>query len=117
MMVGIGKESNAKEWMEANKVKIPFPLLLDPEAKLYRELGLERSVAGVWRIPLLLDFSEKSLAGKLNTVHFEGDDLYMLAGDYIVDSSGKLVLAYSAVTSHDRPSVEEILAVLDKATI
>lgn len=115
-MVGFGEEANAKEWMDANKVNFPFPLLLDPEAKLYRELGLKRSIVGVWDIPLLVDLAEKALAG-LKGGHFEGDDLYMLAGDYIVDSSGKLILAYSTANSHDRPNVEEILAALNKMAV
>lgn len=115
-MVGIGAESNAKEWQEANKTTFPFTLVLDPENKLYRDLGLKRSVGGVWNIPVLVGFAEKLVAGKLHLEHFEGDDLHVLAGDFIADSKGELVLAYGSVNSDDRPSVDAILAALDKAT-
>ncbi len=116
VMVGFGVESNAKEWMKANSSKFPFPFVLDPEFKLYRELGIKRSVAGVWTVPILVGFAENLLAGTLNVDHFEGDDVHVLAGNYITDSSGKLVLAYSGETSEDRPSIQDILTALDSAT-
>lgn len=102
VMVGFGP--NGKEWMEANKVDFPFPLFLDPETKLYRDLGLKRSVAKVWTLPILVDFAERIIAGTLNVHHPDGDDVHMLGGDYITDSSGNLVLAYSGKTSSaERP--------------
>lgn len=117
VMVGIGTESNAKEWMEANKAKFPFPLVLDREQSLYRELGMKRSVAGVWTVPILVDFAEQIVAGTLHIEHFDGDDLHMLAGDYITDASGKVLLAYHGKTSDDRPSVDMILATLDNTNV
>lgn len=115
MMVGIGTESNAREWQEANKIKFPFTLVLDPEMKLYRELGLKRTAVGVWTVPVLVDFAEKMIAGKLDLEHFEGDDLHLMGGDFVTDSTGKLVLAHGGVSSEDRPSVDAILFALDKA--
>ena len=115
VMVGIGTEANAKDWMQTNKDRFPFPLLLDSEMRIHREVGLKRSVAGVWSIPVLIDFAEKLVANKLHVEHYDGDDLHILAGDFLTDSSGKLELAYLGSSSDDRPSVETILAALDKA--
>ncbi len=115
-MVGIGTQSNAKEWKEANKDQFPYPLILDEEVAFYRKLGIRRSVTGVWTIPVLIDFAEKHLAGTLTLEHFEGDDVHVLAGDFISDSSGKMILAYCSASSDDRPSVKTIIAALDAAS-
>lgn len=116
VLVCFGKLSNAKEWREANNAKFPFPLFLDPETKLYRELGLKRSASKVWTMHVLVDFAEKALAGKLSMNHFEDDDVHVLGNDFISDPSGKLVLAYNAARSDDRPSMEVIYAALEAAS-
>lgn len=116
VLVGIGKLSNAREWKEANRVRFPYPLVLDPETKLYRELGQKRSVAGVWMMSALVDFAEQEVAGTLVLEHFEGDDVNLLAGDFISDPSGTLILAHVGTAYNDRPSIEAILAALDAAS-
>ena len=111
--MGTGTEENAKVWAEANK--FPFPLLLDPEIQLYRSLGLKRFVGGIFGLQVLFDFIEAEVAGKLIIDHFDGDDPNLNAGDYIADSSGKLVMAFNGRVYKDRPSVDAILAALDAA--
>ena len=115
VMVGIGTEPNAKKWMESNSSTFPFPFLLDPEMKLFRELGLRRSAARVWTVPILCKFAERLVAGTLKLDHFEDDDVHMLAGDYITDASGKLLMSRNCPNSEDRPTFEAILAALDSA--
>ena len=110
--MGIGTEANANKWNDANKMS--FQLLLDQEGKLYRMLGLRRVI--VWTIPLIVDLAEKKIAGTLRINHYEGDDLHLMAGDYVVDSSGKFVFAHNECHASDRPSVESILTAIDKAT-
>jgi hypothetical protein len=114
-MVCFGKLSNAREWEEANRTRFPFQLVLDPEMKLYRELGLKRSVSKVWTVHVLIKFAEKDLAGTLVVDHFEDDDVHPLGSDYISDSSGKLLLAFNGASSDARPSMDEIKGVLDAA--
>jgi len=114
-MVGIGTLPDAREWVKENSGRFPFPFLLDPRMKFYRELGLKRTVAGVWTIPVLTNFAEKLIAGTLEMEHFEKSDVHMIAGDYLTDASGKLLLAYNSATSDDRPSTETIFIALDAA--
>ena len=116
VVVCFGKLSNAKEWREANFAKFPFPMFLDPELKLYRELGLKRSASKVWTIHVLVDFAEKAIAGKLSMDHFDDDDVHVLGNNFISDPSGKLLLAYNGVRSDDRPSMEVIHAALEAAS-
>ena len=115
VLVSFGKLSNVREWWEANSVKFPFQMVLDPEMKLYRELGLKRSVAKVWSVSILVDFAEREMAGTAPLPHFEGDDVHLLGGEFISDSSGKLVVTFSGA-GYTRPSTDEILATLDEAS-
>ena len=63
----------------------------------------------------LIGFAEDEVAGRLNVHHFDGNDPNLNAGDYIADSSGKLVMAYNRRMYNDRPSVDAILVALDAA--
>ena len=117
-MVGFGEEAFAKEWMEDNSKMYPFPFFLDPEQKVYREFGLKNSLAGFWNFSVLTRFAEMKVAASpamQNLKHRDGDVTHTLAGDFIADSSGKLVFAHCEETIIDRPSVGEILAALDSA--
>ena len=113
VIVGFGPEANAKDWKERNE--FPCQMVADVEAKIYRELGLKRKVAGVWGVPLLIYFAEKQAAGNLSFAHYAGDDSVLLGGDFITDSSGKLVWAHIMEDVTDRPSVDTIVAALDNA--
>ena len=107
VMVIKGTQSSAKEWMDI--YKFPYPLYLDPELELFKELGLKRSLTRVWKLPFLIGYAEKLVAGVSFTPPWEGDDIHLMAGDYITDSSGKLVYVFNALHSHDRPSTQQIL--------
>lgn len=111
VMVIRGTQSNAKKWMDT--YQFPYPLILDPELSLFKELGLKRSVQKVWRIVTMVSYAEERLAGVARSESYEGDDLHVMAGDYIADSSGKLVFSYTSSYSHDRPSMEGILSALE----
>lgn len=110
-MVIRGSQSNAKKWMDT--YKFPYPLLLDPQLNLFKELGLKRAIKGVVKFSNLNYYAEKRIAGVPFTTPYDGDDIHLMAGDYITDSSGKLVFAYNAVEAFDRPSTDQILRALD----
>lgn len=104
--------SDAKEWLEMHQ--LPYPLLVDPELKLFKELGLKRSVKKVWGIKTMVSYAEERLAGVVASRAYEGDDVHLMAGDYISDSTGKLVFSYNGTDSQDRPSTKQLLSALDR---
>ena len=111
--VARGTVESGLKWL--NNVKLPFPLLLDIKLALYRNLGLRRSVKAVWTISSIVSYAEEKVAGIPGAPAYEGDDVHVLGGDFIVDSTGKLTYAYSSKTSSDRPSVDEVLAFFSKS--
>ena len=111
VVVARGTIESGLKWLE--NVKLPFPLLLDISLTLYRSLGLKRSVKAVWTIPTIVSYAEEKVAGVPSTPAYEGDDLHVLGGDFIVDPTGKLLYAYPSKTSSDRPSLDDVLTVLE----
>lgn len=111
VIVARGTESDARQWVD--KYKYPFQLLLDLPMKFYRELGLRRSVKKVWSIPTMMHYTEQKVAGIPGYPAYRGDDLHVMGGDFMVDSQGKLVLAYASALPKDRPTLEQIFTTLD----
>ena len=110
VIVAAGTKESGTKWQK--DYRLPFPLIVDPGWKLYRRLGRKRS-AKIWEIATIVSYSEYKLAGIPPTSAYEGDDLHLLAGDYIVDDKGKLLFAYPTKTSNDRPTLEQLVTALD----
>lgn len=106
-----GIRESADKWLRHTKVT--YPLLLDPDLTLYRYLGLRRSVTAVWTIPTLLSYAEDKVSGVPPAPPYPGDDIHVLGGDFILDSTGKVLYAYCSKFSSDRPSLDEIFKVLE----
>jgi peroxiredoxin len=92
-----------------NDTKCEFPVLVDADRHLYVALGLKRSVSKVWRISSLVYYAEQKLAGRKLLAMLDEDDPLQLGGDFIINSTGKLVFIYQSKTSTDRPSVDSLL--------
>ena len=103
------QESGA-EFVEVKKC--PCTLLLDFDLVFYRQLGLKRSVKNVFEIPTMLTYAERHHAGIPFLKLYADDDLLVMGGDFIVDSSGRLIYAYPSKKYTDRPSVNTLLEVL-----
>lgn len=112
LVISFGTEYWAKVWLE--ETGAPFPLLLDPERRVYRAYGLGRSVLQVWSPKVLWHYLRLVLAGR--RLRPAQGDLYQLGGDFIVDAEGIVRLAHPSRDPTDRPPVEELLKVLRETT-
>ena len=89
-----------------------FPLLIDPERTTYGAYGLERSVARSWNVKTVLRYVELMRAGR-NWRGIQGDSV-QLGGDFVVNTDGVVRLAYRSHDPTDRPSVGQLLDVLEQ---
>ena len=110
--VGHGERETARKWKEENS--FPYSVLLDPGLELYRDLGMKRS-AMIGQAFNFWSFAEDYLAGRQIPTIIEGENMDVMGGDFITDSSGKLVLSHKMEDGHvrDRPSLKQALATLD----
>ena len=108
LVISFGTAYWAKVWLE--ETGAPFPLLLDPERRVYRAYGLGRSVLRVWSPKELWRYLRLMMAGRrLKPV--QGDP-HQLGGDFIVDPEGTVRLAHPSRDPIDRPPVEKLLKAL-----
>lgn len=96
----------------SRQMQLPFPLLSDPERDAYQAYGLNsgklRRIFGpgtIWAYVKLL------AAGQL--YHFRRSDFLQLGGNFVIDAAGVVRYEYRSAAPHDRPSVEQIVRILD----
>ena len=107
-LLSFGQEWQAKRWLE--ETQSPFPLLLDPDRRVYRAYGLERSVAKAWHPRMFLYYFRLLLKGrKLRPIQ---GDTNQMGGDFIVDHGGIVRFAHPSEDPADRPSIETLLQTL-----
>jgi hypothetical protein len=67
-----------------------------------------RSLAGVWSKESLSFYAEQKAAGR-ELESSRGLDVHQMAGDFVLDPSGTVSLAYYSKTNTDRPTVDALL--------
>ncbi|OGL18404.1 MAG: hypothetical protein A3G97_05925 [Candidatus Rokubacteria bacterium RIFCSPLOWO2_12_FULL_69_21] len=108
LVISFGTDSWARAWLQ--ETGAPFPLLLDPERRVYRAYGLGRSVLRVWSPKVVWHYLRLVLAGR-RLKPIQGDP-HQLGGDFIVDPEGTVRLVHPSRDPTDRPSVEALLKAL-----
>ncbi len=109
VLVGMGppKESNAF----LKKFGRPFPMICDPEQKLYAAYGLKRMGTLGFLSPSLALKSLSALAGG-NLAGIPEGDVKQLAGVFIVDTTGYVRFRHLSADPSDFPPAEDVLAAL-----
>ena len=112
VVVGNGKQETAMKWSKTNQ--FPYQVILDYSLMFYRKLGMKKS-AMIWQASNFWGFAEDFLAGKQMPSIIEGEGIHVMGGDFIADSSGKLVFAHGMKIGipKDRPTLDMIFATLD----
>jgi hypothetical protein len=93
----------------------PFPVVSDPDRAAYRAFGLESAGWGrllrprVWRRYASLMLRGYRLRGSREDVH-------QLGGDFVVGRDRRLVYAHRSADPADRPSAEELVNALARAS-
>jgi hypothetical protein len=85
----------------------------DPGRVAYRAFGLERAPFGTFLRPrVLLGYLAGMLRGYAPHKPYEGEDVFQLGGDFILDNTGRIEFAYRSRDPADRPAVARLLAAL-----
>jgi peroxiredoxin len=108
VVVSFGSPVGAQAWLK--ETGAPFTFLLDPDHAAYRAYGLEHSLARAWGLNVWWRYAQLLLAGR-QWRGIQGDS-GQLGGDFIVDPTGTIRLAYRSHDPADRPPVSRLLAAL-----
>jgi len=108
LIIAFGALPLAQAWLE--ETYAPFRLLLDPERTVYQAYGLERSLWRSWNLKTVQRYVQLMRDGR-QWRGIQGDST-QLVGDFIVDAGGMVRLAYRSHDPTDRPSAEQLLAIL-----
>ena len=114
VVITVGTVESGKKWQQNTEIK--FPLLANSDWSLYRMLGCKRNVSTVHTIKNMVGYAEAAIAGSPlpSGSLYDGDDLHIMAGDYIVNKEGKLLYAYPTKFPQDRPSLDSIFSILSE---
>ena len=94
-------------------MQLPFPVLSDPKKDAYRAYGL---AAGSLRHVLALGtvWSYLKLMARGKRYRFGSSDMKQMGGDFVLDRRGPVVFEFRGVSPHQRPTLEDLLRVLDR---
>ena len=107
-LIGFEPEKRARDWMKTGGINFSF--LIDLHRSVYRTYELKRSIFRSWHPRSLWFYAQRSLRGE-SIPRFRADPNQM-GGDFVIDRSGYIRLAYYGKDATDRPSVDMLLGVL-----
>jgi len=110
VVVGNGAAHFAAAFRE--DFELDCPLLVDPELRAYRAAGLRRGRVEVLSPRLPLNALRALRSGSRQT-GVQGDP-WQLGGVFVLRPGGELTYRYASREAGDHPSVDEILAALEK---
>ena len=97
----------------SRQMQLPFPILSDPQRDTYRAYGLASGTLLRLLAPGTIWTYIKLLA-RGNWYHFGKSDLRQMGGDFVLDERGLVAYEFRSASPHQRPAVEELMAVLDR---
>ena len=117
VVVYCGTQQNGLTWLQ--KTDCPFLHLLDQNRVFYRQVGLQRFLKDTVCVKTFVRYADKIVAGTwlpkgMSIPEYPGTDVAVMGGDFIVDSTGKLLYAYHSKNQYDRPETETLLKMLQE---
>ena len=110
VVVASGSREGGLKWIK--EYGCSLPLLLDRKQLLYRYFGMRRRVLVAWDINVFMGYAEAVVKGRVDRVGYSGDDVTVIGGNFITNSSGKLLFSYRSKEQYDRPEVDDLLSFL-----
>ena len=110
VLVGMGTPSESVEF--AAKFKVPFPMVADPEKKLYRKFELKRMSTLGFLSPSLTLKGVAAIVGG-HGIGMPQGDVRQLPGVFIIDTAGEIVFSHFSSNPADHPDAKTIIDALD----
>jgi peroxiredoxin len=107
VLVGLGTPDRAEAFKK--QFSLTFPIICDPEKKLYQTYGLKRGSVAHMASPAFLLKGLKTLS-RGHTPGVPRDDIKQLPGVFLIDTSGNIRYAHYSKDPSDNPSIETLLA-------
>jgi peroxiredoxin len=108
LLISFSSRGFARAWSE--EVCSAFRLLLDRERATYGAYGLESSISRSWSLKVIKSYVQLMRGGR-EWRGIQGNSA-QLGGDFIIDAHSVVRLAYRSRDPTDRPSIQQLLAVL-----
>ena len=110
VLVGLGTPDRAEAFK--NQFSLSFPIICDPEKKLYQTYGLGRGSVARMASPAFLLKGLKTLS-QGHTPGIPRDDIMQMPGVFLIDTSGNTRYSHYSKDPSDNPSIETLLALKD----
>lgn len=112
-MLAVSFEPRDRLFQLSRQMGLPFPLLSDPERDVYRAYRLgTRSLRQVFGLGTIWTYIK--LLARGNRYQFRRSDLRQEGGDFVIDGRGVVRFMHRGSAPHDRPTVDQLLDVLDE---
>jgi len=109
VLVGMGTPSESAEF--AAKFNIPFPIIADPQKKLYRKFKLKQmSTLGFFSPSVALKGVVAIVGG--HGIGMPQGDIRQLAGVFIINTAGQIIFSHFSNNPADHPDAETIISAL-----
>ena len=109
VLVGMGTPSESAEF--AVKFNVPFPIVADPEKKLYRKFELKQMSTLGFLSPSVALKGVAAIVGG-HGIGMPQGDVHQLPGVFIIDTAGQIVFSHFSSNPADHPDSKTILAAL-----
>lgn len=110
-VVAFDADAMARDYVK--RTGLPWPLLIDSKQRLYTAYGMTQG--SWWTIygpPTIWGYIKLILGGRMPGK--PGKDWRQLGGDVLIDPKGIVRMHYVSDGPLDRPSIESLLAVVEK---
>ena len=115
LLVGLGNVEQTAEFKE--RFDIPFPMIADPERRLFEAFRLKQASAGALLSAKMLFQGVRAMT-RGHGIGVPQGDVRQLPGVFIIDTNGRILFSHHASGPADHPRPETLLAALraDTAT-
>lgn len=113
VLVGLGSVAESAEF--AREQELTFPLIADPEGRLYTAFGLRKASIASLLSPALIAKGVSALSRGYGVGRPIGD-IRRLPGVFIIDTRGRIVFRHAAADASDHPDADTLLDRLREVT-